>query len=246
MVLLRDSLHMRNMISHIGFRLGIVVVSVGLAVAGIGFLIINEVQQNAVEAQAIKTAESVVAQMLATRSVYTKDVVGKLQADGIGVDFSPDFRDHQGLVPLPATMVHLISDEVNKEGLYTIDLISPWAINPAKQPAAGWEKDSVDALIKEPGMPQSRIETAGRKSRLLYMAADFASTPACVSCHNALTDSPKQDYELGDMMGSLVVTVPLSDEFSSAQIQSFYIALGNIGVLAVLAGVLVALWRRIA
>jgi ABC-type proline/glycine betaine transport system substrate-binding protein len=66
---------MRNMISHIGFRLGIVVFAVGLAIAGIGFVIINEVQRNAVEAQAIKTAESVVAQMLATRSVYTKDVV---------------------------------------------------------------------------------------------------------------------------------------------------------------------------
>ena len=47
------------------------------------------------------------------------------------------------------------------------------------------------------------------------------------------------------MMGTLVVTVPITEELSSAQRQSVYIALGNIGVLAVLAVLLVALWRRV-
>ena len=237
---------MRTILGHIGLRLGIVVLAVGLAIAGIGFVIINEVQRRAVEAQAIKTAESVVAQMLATRAVYTKDVVAKLQADGIGVDFSPEFRERKGRVPLPATMVHLISDEVNKEGLYTIDLISPWPINPTQGPNTPWETDSIEALIKSPGEPQSEVETVGGNSRLLYMAADFASAPACVACHNAHPDSPKRDFQLGDMMGSLVVTIPLEKEFSAAQKQSVFIALGNIGALVVLAISLVFLWRRIA
>ena len=232
--------------AHITVRIGIPALAIGIAIAGLGFVTINEVQKNAVEGQAVKTAESVVAQMLATRSVYTKDVVSKLQSDGVNIEFGPNFREKQRHVPLPATMVHLISDEVNKQGLYTIDLISPWAINPAKLPGTQWEKESVNALIADPGSPQSKIDTSGGKSKLLYMDADFASTPACVTCHNALPESPKRDYELGDMMGSLVVTIPLSDEFSAAQKQSIYIALGNIGVIAVLAGVVVLLWRRVA
>ena len=133
--------------AHITVRIGIPALAVGIAIAGVGFVIINQVQRAAVEKQAVKTAESVVAQMLATRAVYTKDVVSKLQTDGVNIEFGPDFREKQRHVPLPATMVHLISDEVNKQGLYTIDLISPWAINPAKQPAAGWERDSTNALI---------------------------------------------------------------------------------------------------
>ena len=237
---------MRLFGANISIPLALVVLVVALAIAGAGFFITNQLQRNAVEDQAIKTAESVVAQMLATRSVYTKDVVGKLQADGVRIEFGPDFREKKRSVPLPATMVHLISDEVNKQGLYTIDLISPWAINPDQLPETDWERESVDALIEDPRSPQSRIETSGGKSRLLYMAADFASAPACVSCHNSLPESPKRDYELGDMMGSLVVTIPLTEEFSSAQGQSVYIALGNIGVLAVLAVLLVLLWRRIA
>jgi hypothetical protein len=232
--------------AHITVKIGILAIVVGLAIAALGVVIINQVQRKAVENQAIKTAESVVAQMLATRAVYTKDVVSKLQSDGVDIQFGPDFRERPRHVPLPATMVHLISDEVNQQGLYTIDLISPWAINPAKQPAVGWEIDSTGELIEDPRSPQSKIETSGGKSKLLYMAADFASTPACVSCHNALPESPKRDYELGDMMGSLIVTIPLTEEFASAQKQSIYIALGNIGVIAILAVLLISLWRRIA
>lgn len=232
--------------AHITIRMGIPALAVGLVIAAIGFVIINQVQRAAVEKQAVKTAESVVAQMLATRAVYTKDVVSKLQTDDVNVEFGMDFRERQQHLPLPVTMVHLISDEVNKQGLYTIDLISPWSINPDKQPAEGWEIDSTNALIKDPKSPQSEIETSGGKSKLLYMAADFASTPACVACHNALPESPKRDYELGDMMGSLVVTIPLTGEFSSARTQSVYIALGNIGVLAVLAVLLLLLWRRMS
>ena len=225
-------------------RLVAIILVTGMALTGLGFIIINQVQRGAVEDQAVKTAESVVAQMLATRAVYTKDVVGKLQLEGIPAFFTEDFANQKGGVPLPATMVHLISDEVNRQGLYTIDLISPWPINPDKSPSSQWEKESVEALIKDPRSRQSRIETVGDQSRLLFMAADFASDPACVTCHNAHPASPKTDFELGDMMGSLVVSVPLTDEFSGAQREAIYIALGNIGVLAILVGLLTWLLRR--
>ena len=227
------------------YRQGLLVFVVGLAIAGLGFVIINEAQKDAVEDQAVKTAESVVAQMLATREVYTKDVVGKLQRDGVPVEFDPDFANNQGFAPLPATMVHLISAEVNKRGLFTIDLISPWAINPSKFPGSPWERVSVEALVKDPVIPQSRIDSGGG-GRLQYMAADFASAQACVTCHNAHPDSPKQDYQLGDMMGALVVAIPLSDELSGARRDAVYIALGNIGVLAILAVGLVWILRRLA
>lgn len=89
--------------AHITLRIGIPALAVGLAIAAIGFVITNEMQKNAVERQAVNTAESVVAQMLATRSVYTRDVVGKLQTDGVNIEFGVDFRERQRHVrcPLP-------------------------------------------------------------------------------------------------------------------------------------------------
>ncbi len=85
-------------------RLAVIILVTGMAMAGLGFIIINQVQRGAVEDQAVKTAESVVAQMLATRAVYTKDVVRKLQMEGIPASFTEDFANQEGAVPLPATM----------------------------------------------------------------------------------------------------------------------------------------------
>ena len=39
--------------------------------------------------------------------------------------------------------------------------------------------------------------------------ADTAVAPACVSCHNAHKDSPRNDFELGETMGGGVIRIPL-------------------------------------
>jgi hypothetical protein len=39
---------------------------------------------------------------------------------------------------------------------------------------------------------------------------DVAVAPACVTCHNAHKDSPRTDFEMGDVMGGVVVRIPLS------------------------------------
>lgn len=55
---------MRILGVNITYRQALPILVVGIAIAGVGFVIINQVQKNAVEKQAVKTAESVVAQML--------------------------------------------------------------------------------------------------------------------------------------------------------------------------------------
>ncbi len=41
--------------------------------------------------------------------------------------------------------------------------------------------------------------------------ADVADSPACVTCHNAHKDSPRDNFELGDAMGGGVIRLPLKD-----------------------------------
>ena len=38
---------------------------------------------------------------------------------------------------------------------------------------------------------------------------DTAVAPACVSCRNAHKDSPRNDFELGETMGVVVIRIPL-------------------------------------
>ena len=230
--------------NSLGKRLSLPLVLGALALVVALVYVVYATQMRSVRHQAVKQAEAVTAQMLATRAVYTQNVVGKLKADEIPVGFSPDFADSPGSIPLPATMVHLISDRVSAQGLYRINLISPWNINPKKGPVTTWEKETIAALVDDPRIARSMIETAGGKSNLLYMSADFASTEACVACHNTHPDSPRNDFKLGDMMGALVVEVPLTDEFAAARVQTAWIGLGLLVVLASFVGLVLLFQRR--
>ena len=46
---------------------------------------------------------------------------------------------------------------------------------------------------------------------VLVVYADVAVSPACVTCHNAHKDSPRDNFELGETMGGVVIRVPLKD-----------------------------------
>nr|MBP8199272.1 DUF3365 domain-containing protein [Nitrospira sp.] len=41
--------------------------------------------------------------------------------------------------------------------------------------------------------------------------ADRAVSESCVSCHNAHANSPRRDYKLNDIMGGVIVTIPISE-----------------------------------
>ncbi len=41
--------------------------------------------------------------------------------------------------------------------------------------------------------------------------ADVAVAPVCTSCHNEHKDSPKRDFKLGDVMGGVVIRIPLEN-----------------------------------
>ena len=43
------------------------------------------------------------------------------------------------------------------------------------------------------------------------MYADVAVSLACVTCHNARKDSPRDNFELGETMGVVVIRIPLKD-----------------------------------
>ncbi|MFQ6030072.1 MAG: methyl-accepting chemotaxis protein, partial [Dehalococcoidia bacterium] len=210
-----------------------------------GFFLVNSLQRQAVRDQSVKQAESVIAQMLATRSVYTANVVSKIKSEGINASFSPEFKDQEGALPLPATMVHRISDKVNEKGLYRIDLISPWPINPEKGPKNEWEEQAILALLEDTESKQHRISTVAGETSLQFMGPDFASVQACVACHNSHPASPKTDFQLDDMMGALVVEVPLTTEFAAARDKAIFLTLGLMVALATLVAFLIVFLRRV-
>ena len=48
----------------------------------------------------------------------------------------------------------------------------------------------------------------GRLS-LRYAIADRMTSQGCVDCHNTHLLSPRRDFKLNDVMGGVVITIPL-------------------------------------
>ena len=52
-------------------------------------------------------------------------------------------------------------------------------------------------------------ETIGGKAYFTAYYPDRGVVEACVKCHNDHKDSPRKDFRVGDVMGSVVIRVPI-------------------------------------
>jgi HAMP domain-containing protein len=190
-------------------------------------------QRSAAIAQARQTADTIAVQIAADRSVYTKNVVTKLNGEHSDISFA-DMKNVGApkMLPLPASFVHLTSNIVNSKGYHTADLLSLWNINPDKKPQTDDVRHALEDLVRNPDQAEEIVIDHGKDARFISVTADIASAQGCVDCHNKMTESPKHDFRLGDVMGGLVISVPLSRSLNDASNNALVLALGLIGVFA--------------
>jgi HAMP domain-containing protein len=190
----------------------------------------RELMQNILPMQihhaTLKTAEIATLQIVEDRKQYTKAIIEKLERDDV-VEVHPnsDYININGGIPLPATFVQEVSNKVNKKGLYSYNLLSRWNINKEKGLNTDYEKEAFDYLLNKKKSVFSRFMVYNGRYSLRYATADVASTSTCVNCHNSQENSPKRDFKLGDVMGILVVTIPIGT--ASAETGTFFTASGG-------------------
>lgn len=210
-----------------------IVASVALGVT------IYEFQRSLVVDQARRTGQALASQIAAERSVYTSMVVGKLPEDGFEITPTSldKFRGIKGGVPLPASFVHATSEQASAKGYHAADLLSLWNVNPRKGPRDNLEREALEFVAKDPKAVKEIVEGQGDKTRFKLVTADVASVPKCVECHNHLENSPKKDFKLGDVMGGLVISLPIGKDLAAARSNAFYLTFGGIVMLGLLMGV---------
>jgi len=145
------------------------------------------------------------------RTVYTKRVVNRLFKDEGVISASERFDEDKAL-PLPAQMFRMGAElTASKDAWFSYSLQSSWPIN--KSNAAGQTEVEKAGLkfVEENGgeAPFYGEEELGGAKYFTAVYADVAVAPVCVSCHNEHPDSPKTDFELGDVMGGVVIRVPM-------------------------------------
>ena len=135
--------------------------------------------------------DSLFAVMNADRANYTKLIIQRLGPNGAGA-IKPDehWKEIENGALLPAQMFRAGSEavaEVTDE--FTYSLQSLWPINKQNAPKTPLEEEGLQYTVA--------------------VYPDVAVSPACTTCHNDHKDSPKTDFDIGDVMGGVVIRVPL-------------------------------------
>lgn len=146
--------------------------------------------------------------MESDRAVYTKQVVNRLKDEGV-IKPSEHFIDDKAL-PLPAQMFRFGAEAVAaKTDAFSYSLQSLWPINKQNAPRTEAEKIGLQFIIDNPGQNYYTEEKLGEQSYFTAVYPDAAVAPVCASCHNEHKDSPRTDFKLGDVLGGVVIRVPL-------------------------------------
>jgi hypothetical protein len=155
--------------------------------------------------------DSLFAVMNSDRANYTKLIVQRLGPNGAGaIKPNEHWKEMDDGAPLPAQMfragaeaVAAVTDE------FSYSLQSIWPVNKQNAPRTKMEKQGLQYVVDNPGENFYGTEVLGDVSYYTAVYPDVAVSEACTKCHNEHKDSPKTDFNIGDVMGGVVIRVPL-------------------------------------
>jgi hypothetical protein len=144
----------------------------------------------------------------ADRRTYTTHVVERMQLRGTVVA-SEDW-EQRGTLPLPVQFLNesarLVAQEY-KGVAFRLASLSP--INDRNAPTTEFERAGLMAVQTQVDHPYTGIITKGGQRYFQAIYADRAVSQSCIGCHNVHPKSPKRNFALNDVMGGLVITIPI-------------------------------------
>jgi methyl-accepting chemotaxis protein len=163
---------------------------------------------------AIASARQTATQFKTLRGYYTEFVVGKALKGGA---LKPDVahRGVEGAIPLPATMIHDLSEILRDQGT-SLKLYSPYPFANRKDRkldefgGAAWKH-----LQANPDAVFTRRDRVGGKDVVRVAVADRMSGQGCVDCHNTSAGSSKKDWKLGDVRGVLEIVMNIESQLAA-------------------------------
>ncbi len=146
----------------------------------------------------------------ANRTFYTVHVVERMQLRGV-IESSEKWREVSAL-PLPAQFFQEASSLAALTGsAVRYRLISLNPINKQNAPRSEFERKALEAVMAHPEQPYKGQVTEGGVRYFQALYADLAVSSVCVSCHNADPRSPKRDYKLRDVLGAVLISIPMPE-----------------------------------
>ncbi|MCZ6799228.1 MAG: DUF3365 domain-containing protein [Nitrospirae bacterium] len=155
-----------------------------------------------------KVAAYVHAIIEADRTIYATKIVDRMQKMGI-VNADEHWEQTNSLL-LPAQFLQFSGSLVARKGSgIRFRLISLWPIYERNAPASAFEEKGLQSVAKHPNRPYTGVVKSGKSRYFQAIYADKAIAKTCVTCHNTHPLSPRRDFKLNEVMGGIVITIPL-------------------------------------
>jgi hypothetical protein len=155
-----------------------------------------------------KVADMVHAVIQADRTFYTIHVVERLQEMGVLVA-SENWKTQKTL-PLPVQFLEESARlAANSQSKISYRLISLWPINKRNGPKTEFDQAGLWEVTQHPERPYTGTVMNGRDVYFQALYADRAVSQACIGCHNAHPDSPRRNFQMKDVMGGILIAIPM-------------------------------------
>jgi hypothetical protein len=193
-----------------------------------------------IDASIIASAGTV-RQFRTLRAYYTENVVNKVKQSG-AMKISADHAGRADTIPLPATMIHDLSEALGRGTSGAgIRLYSAYPFpNRSGRVLDAFATDALAELSRNPDATFVRSEMLDGTPVVRVAVADRMSSDTCVSCHNSHPQSPKKDWKRDEMRGALEVILPVEQQTKAATRMMATIAV--VSVAGLVGSALVMLW----
>lgn len=156
-----------------------------------------------------KMADSLHSIIAADRQAYAELVVQRLAFEEKRIGSNTGWRQAHAL-PVHAQMLRQAGQNIQKRGAeFSYTLRSLWPINKSQGPQTEIEQAGLEFVARQQDQNFYAEEELGGRSYFTAIYPDRATLTSCVQCHNEHPQSPRHDFRTNDVMGAIVVRVPL-------------------------------------
>ncbi len=206
-------------------------IGVGVALANMSSL-----STSLIQSQALMNAELQAKSIIDAWNLYSNsaaDRVKKVQ----GISIIHNYLIKEGAIPPPATYAIELGKNISKQQagmsvrLYS-DYPYPWR-KAEGGPRDDFEQKALTYLREHPEEKNfSRLEKKDGRSLWRY-GESVRMEASCVTCHDTDPNSPKRDWQVGDVRGVLAITQSLDSftEQTNKSLQTTSVMLGGLSVL---------------
>ena len=202
---------------HLGKIMFSIVGILGVSIVGLIIYISNASLTNTIDASK-ENAVSIIDQYKTLRGYYVKSIVKKVKGNDTGLKISYDHKTMKDGIPLPASLIHDMSELLSKKSgdNVKLKLYSEYPFpNRKNRKLDEFGKQALGFFANDPNAVFVKQEKYEGVDVVRVAVADKMVAQACVNCHNSRPDTPKDDWKLNDVRGVLEIISPIGTQLAN-------------------------------